>query len=99
MPGNLFTIQQLRQMLGARLRYRGRRYTVIEVLDDQFELVLEADLPTSHIQTDVHGNARREIRELLTVSALNADRSELHPEFLEIAFTIAQDFISAHKRN
>ena len=78
------TIGQLREMLGARLRYRGLSYTVIEILDDRFELVLEADLPISQIQTDVHGNARREMRELVTVPALSADRSGLHPEFLEI---------------
>ena len=84
MQEDALTIKQLREMLGARLRYRGLGYTVIEILDDRFELVLEADLPTSQIQTDVHGNARREMRELVTVPALSANRSVLHPEFLEI---------------
>ena len=84
MQEHALTIEQLREMLRARLRYRGLSYTVIEILDDRFELVLEADLPTSQIQTDAHGNARREMRELVTVPALSTDRSVLHPEFLEI---------------
>ena len=84
MQAYALTIEHLREMLGARLRYRGLSYTVIEILDDRFELILEADLPTSQIQTDVHGNARREMRELVTVPALSADRSVLHPEFLEL---------------
>lgn len=86
MQKHVLAIEQLRGMLGARLRYHGLIYTVIEVLDDRFELILEADLPTAQIQTDAYGNARREMRELVTLPVLSADRGGLHPEFLDITF-------------
>ena len=86
MQRRALTIEQLRGLLGARLRYHGLIYTVIEILDDRFELILEADLPTAQIQTDAYGNARREMRALVTIPVLSADHSGLHPEFLAIAF-------------
>ena len=73
-------------MLGARLRYRGASYTIIDVVDAPYALILEADTPTSKIQTDVNGNARREMRELLTVPVFTSDSNELHNEFLQLDF-------------
>lgn len=74
----------LRAMLGARLQYRGAPYTVIEIIDTPTALILEADEPSSRIQTDVNGNARREMRELVTVPIFTADSEKLHSEFLQI---------------
>lgn len=71
-------------MLGTRLQYRGTPYTVIEIIDTPTALILEADVPSSKIQTDVNGNARREMRELVTVPIFTADSEKLHSEFLQI---------------
>ncbi|MBI5752313.1 MAG: hypothetical protein HZA59_09240 [Hydrogenophilales bacterium] len=57
-------MQQARGMIGARLRHDGQNCTVIEVLEDRLEFILEADNPTPAIQSDAYGNARREMRAL-----------------------------------
>lgn len=78
------TIDQLRGMLGLRVRYRGTIYSVLEVIEDGPALVMEPEVAVSSIQTDAYGNARRQARALLTVPVLSADRREIHPEFLAI---------------
>ena len=75
----------LRAMLGSRLQYHGAQYTVIEIMDTPSALILEADHPSTKIQTDVNGNARREMRELVTVRVYSADQTQLHNEFIHIS--------------
>lgn len=77
-------MKQAREMIGARLRHDGQNCTVIEVLEDRLELILEADIPSLGIQTDAYGNARREMRALYYVPILNEDGNELHPSFLSL---------------
>lgn len=79
------TMKQARGMIGARLRHGGHNCTVIEVLEDQLELILEADNASLEIQADAYGNARREMRALYYVPIFNTERDELHPSFLSLA--------------
>lgn len=77
-------MQQARSMIGARLRYDGKDCTVIEVLEDKLEIIVEADNPGLTIQTDAYGNARREMRALYNVPILNEAGDALHPFFLSL---------------
>jgi hypothetical protein len=78
------SLQQLRGMIGLRVKYHGETYVVIEVLDDSPAIVMQPDIPRTSIQPDAYGNAHREIGEVITIPVLTSDRQELHPEFLEI---------------
>ncbi len=78
-------MQQARSMIGARLRYDGKDCTVIEVLEDRLEIIVEADNPSLAIQADAYGNARREMRALYSLPILNKVGDELHPFFLRLA--------------
>ncbi len=79
------TLDQLRAMIGLRLRLRGQAFRVIEVIEDQTALVLEPESPDARdIQADAYGQARRHAREIVMVPVFNADRTGLHEEFLEI---------------
>ena len=77
-------MQQARTLIGARLRHNEHNCTVIEVLDDRLELILEADKPSLAIQLDAYGNARREMRALYIVPILNEAGDEFHPSFLSL---------------
>lgn len=79
------TISKARGMIGARLSYEGQNCTVIELLEDRLELILEADKPSLEIQTDAYGHARREMRSLYYVPLFNSERDELHPSFAKLA--------------
>jgi len=77
-------MEQARSMIGVRLRYDGKDCTVIEVLEDRLEIIVEADNPSLAIQADAYGNARREMRALYNVPMLNETGDELHPCFLRL---------------
>lgn len=78
------TLTQLRGMIGLTFRWHGGCYVVIEMLEDGPSLVAQSVTPTSSIQGDVHGRARREVRDVLVIPVLAADKSLLHPDFLDI---------------
>lgn len=84
MPETNQIMQQARGMIGARLRHNEQNCTVIEVLEDRLELILEADNPSPAIQADAYGNARREMRALYIVPILNETGDGFHPSFLNI---------------
>ena len=78
------SLAQLRGMIGLRLVYRNKVYTVIEVLDDIPAIVIQADDPESSIQPDAYGYARKQVNEPLTLAVLSPDKTELNSDFLEI---------------
>ena len=78
------SLNQLRGMIGLRILYSGTTYTVIEVLEDNPCIVVQADQPDSHIQADAYGNARRQVRDTLTIPVFSNDKTELHVNFLRI---------------
>ncbi len=78
------SLAQLHDMIGLLVALHGRTFRVIEVLDDALSLVLEAQDTAITIQADVHGYAHRQVREVLTIPAADADGVGAHREFLEI---------------
>lgn len=78
------SLPQLRGMIGLRVSFLGRVYTVIEVLEIPPAIVLESTAENAVIQPDAHGYARRHVAETITVPVLAQNRKELHPDFLAI---------------
>lgn len=77
------SVEQLRGMIGLRVRYRGGRYQVIEVLDDGPALVL-TDLNGGAVQNNLQGQAHRLAPHTECVPVLTTGRDALHPEFLAL---------------
>ena len=84
MGGIVITLEQLRRMIGVRVRYELRRWQVIEVLEDGPSLVLQSIQGDKVIQTDKFGDGHRRAAETVTIPVLTPDRERLHPEFLAI---------------
>lgn len=57
---------QLRKLIGARARYQGRIYEILEIIEDEPALVLQ-DESHSTIQADQHGDAHRRVPSTVTV--------------------------------
>ncbi len=79
-------------MIGYRLKHEGGNCTVIEVLEDRLEIILEADDPSLEIQADAYGNARREMRTLYYIPILNQAGDGFHSLFISL-----EDKISPRK--
>ncbi|MGD8782925.1 MAG: hypothetical protein PVF28_01580 [Thioalkalispiraceae bacterium] len=78
------TLSQLRGMIGQTVTLGDKHYLVIEVLEQSTELVLQVKHPDTYIQPDQHGDAHRRVPTTLTIPVLTADKTGLHPAFLEI---------------
>ena len=77
-------ITQLRRLIGQSVRYQGVKCTVIEVLEDDPALVLEACHQQTTIQPDQHGEAHRRVPTTITVPVLNKTGNEFTPGFLDL---------------
>lgn len=78
-----FILKQARTMIGTQMLYEGQNCTVIEILEDRLQWILEAEHPSSSIQTDAYGNARREMRALYYLPLYN-EAGEPHPRLLAL---------------
>ena len=77
------TLEQLRGMIGISVRHQGAVCCVIEVLEDGPAIVL-ADAENTEIQDNQYGDPHRRVTQTYTIPVLSADRSGIHPEFLEL---------------
>lgn len=77
-------LKQLRRLIGQSVRYQGVKCTVIEVLEDNPALVLEACHQHTTIQPDQHGEAHRRVPTTITVPVLNRAGNEFTPGFLDL---------------
>ncbi len=78
------TVTQLRSLIGLHVRYYGKDYQIIEVLEDGPALVLHDSAAHPTIQANLLGNATRRAPHTETVRVLSPDRDELHPDFLAL---------------
>jgi hypothetical protein len=78
------TLSQLRGMIGQTVILKSKLYLVIEVLEQNTELVLQGKQEETAIQSNQHGDAHRRVPETLTIPVLTADKTRLHPSFLEL---------------
>ncbi len=84
------TIPQLRQSIGHPVRYQGRSWLIIEVLEQRPALVLQEAQGRSAIQSDQYGNARRFAPDTQTVAVYGPDGRELNPAFIRLAESLGQ---------
>lgn len=77
-------MEQLRGLIGRSVDYYGTRCTIIEVIEDDPALVLEACHKHTTIQPDQHGEAHRRVPATITVPVLNKHRSDYAPGFLDL---------------
>lgn len=80
----VITLEQLRGMIGLRVRHHGLSCQVIEVLEDGPSLVLQNCQQVSTIQANQFGDANRRVPQTQTIPVLTPDKTELHALFLSL---------------
>ena len=74
------SLSQLRQLIGARVRYLEELWQVIEVLDDGPALILE-NLGRRVVQQNQYGEGHRRVPHRVSVPVFNPDERSLSPDF------------------
>ena len=78
------TTEQLREMIGLRVRYHNVDCQIVEVLEDGPALILEDLEHHISIQPDQHGEAHRKVPKTYTIKILTHDKLEYSPSFLTL---------------
>ena len=78
------TTEQLRDMIGLRVRYHNVDCQIVEVLEDGPALILEDLEHHISIQPDQHGEAHRKVPKTYTIKILTHDKLEYSPSFLTL---------------
>ncbi|RTZ61750.1 MAG: hypothetical protein DSZ33_00475 [Gammaproteobacteria bacterium] len=78
------SMNQLRGMIGVRMIHRGRRYVVVEVLEDGPSIVLQEIRDNRNIQDNLHGMATRRVVSTVTVPVLTPDHRQIHADYLAL---------------
>lgn len=78
------TLPHLRALIGLRVRYEGRPWVVVEVVESPPSLVLEAEGTASVIQADMHGRPWDYAVETRIVKVLTSDETGLSDELLSL---------------
>jgi hypothetical protein len=78
------TLQQLRGLIGQRVRHQGAEYHIIEVLEDGPSIVLHSDESPRIIQANQYGEASRRVPRTVTIAVLTPDKSGLSDAFLAL---------------
>jgi len=76
--------EQMRDMIGLRVKYHEVYCQVIEIIEDGPSLILEDLEMHISIQADQHGEAHRKVPKTYTVTILSQDMSEFSPAFLAL---------------
>ncbi len=89
-PHSAVTVEQLRALIGERVRYLGRDWEIVEVLEDGPALVLQ-DLSQKVIQPDQHGEAHRRVPTAVTIPIFAPDGSALNPVFQSLDLVLPEE--------
>ena len=88
---NKLTVEDLRDLIGLRVRHSGVDCQIIEILEDGPSLVLE-DKSAQAIQPDQYGEAHRRVPHTLTIPIFTDDKTELNPAFLALDIINVDEF-------
>ncbi|MCS6787631.1 MAG: hypothetical protein NZ524_11435 [Thiobacillaceae bacterium] len=80
----IITLPRLRALIGLGVRYEGRTWVVVEVVEDPPGLVLEAEGGEGVMQADVHGRPWEYAHETRMIPVLSADATGLSEELLNL---------------
>ena len=78
------SLEQLRNMIGMKVRYRGVQCQIVEVIEEDMALILADGESHLGIQADQHGEAHRKVPKMYTVKIFTPDRHEFDPGFLTL---------------
>lgn len=78
-------LQQLRKLIGLEVRHRGVCCRIVELLENEPALVLQACGPSEAIQDNQYGDPHRRVPEVFTIALFDEqDSDECHPDFLAL---------------
>lgn len=83
MAGITITLDQLRGLIGLRVRYQSCDCRIIEVLEDGPSIVLQAESDCV-IQHNQHGDAHRQVPRTMEIPVLSPDNEELSHALLSL---------------
>lgn len=84
MPHTAVSLEQLRALIGRRVRHAGVQCQVIEILEDGPALVLQDCEQHTIIQPDQHGEAHRRVAPTFIVPLAGDEPGELNPTFVNL---------------
>jgi hypothetical protein len=76
----------LRQLIGSAVNYRGKNCVVVEVLEEDATLVLQATGLRDSLQADQYGEAGRHVAEVFILPLLEDDGT-YHSEFCKLGLS------------
>ena len=77
------SVDELRGMIGTRVRYQGITCSILEVLEDGPALVL-ISVGQGAIQSDQFGNPKRRVPETFTIPVFTPEHDAYHPAYLSL---------------
>lgn len=83
-PVSPIALPHLRALIGLQVRYLGREWIVIEVVDSPPSLVLEAGSADFVMQADMHGRPWEYAAETRMIPVLTQDQTGLSEELLAL---------------
>lgn len=78
------SLADLREMIGTRVRFEGRGWEIVEILEDGPALILQDCNQRTIIQTDQHGEAHRLVPSTRTIPLFAVDGHSLSAAFLSM---------------
>ncbi len=79
-------LAQLESLIGQRVEYLGHTWQIIEVLDGEAALVLQAEDDARRMLTNAQGDPVRELPDVLELPARDPDTGQVNPEFEKLRF-------------
>lgn len=83
-PVSTLSLPHLRALIGLQVRYLGREWIVVEVVESPPSLVLEANAAAGVIQADMHGRPWEYAVETRMIPVLTQDQTGLSDDLLAL---------------
>ena len=82
-------LQQLRKLIGQQVVHQGVCCRIIEILENEPALVLQATGPREGIQDNQYGDPHRRVAEVYTIPLFDLEcAGEIHPDFLALGLAL-----------
>ena len=85
------TLEELEKLIGRRVAYLGHSWHIIEVLDDEMALVLQADDDSERILGNAHGEPVRALPDVINLPVVDANSGGINPELEQITVLEEED--------
>lgn len=73
------SLQHLRNQIGQEVTYAGKTYIFVDILMDEWSVVLRAGVCDT-MQTNLYGNAIRRVADIVTLPIYSSSGDSLNPE-------------------